>query len=201
MSTKSCSSVSAPGAPGQDGGHLLAAGELRLRQGGIEQAAAGVGVDLDQLRAVLAEVEVVAHEDAGRGRRMAGRSGAQASTRSAQAGSATTRSTAATSSAMRCDAGLAEEHRRLGEEMRAASSISRTMSAPASPCASARRSLSRSTLTHWQSRLRVSARRLHFRGIAGSCDSGADSPASKNATTRPTSRRRIGGSERQTRLP
>ncbi|MCY1363459.1 hypothetical protein D9M69_502220 [compost metagenome] len=43
-----------------------AAGAVRPCQRGVEQGAAGVAVDLDQLGAVGGEVEVVAHEHAGR---------------------------------------------------------------------------------------------------------------------------------------
>ncbi len=56
-----------------------------MRQGVVEQGAAGVGVDLDQLRTVVAEVEVEAHERAPRAmialcdrRRAAQRLGAEA---------------------------------------------------------------------------------------------------------------------------
>jgi hypothetical protein len=44
--------------------HRVAAGAVRARQRGIEQGAAGVGVDLNQAWTVSAHVEVVAHEDA-----------------------------------------------------------------------------------------------------------------------------------------
>ena len=47
-------------------GHRIAARTLRRCQPRIEQAATGVGVDLDQLRAVVADVKVVTEEDTAR---------------------------------------------------------------------------------------------------------------------------------------
>jgi hypothetical protein len=50
----------------QQGFDVVAAGLLRARQQGVEQAAAGIGVDFDQLRARVTKMEVVAEEDPAR---------------------------------------------------------------------------------------------------------------------------------------
>lgn len=52
-------------------GDRRAARALRIPEHGIEQRAAGVGVDLDEPRPVGVEMEVVAHENAVRARIMA----------------------------------------------------------------------------------------------------------------------------------
>src|SRR3546814_1046786 len=42
----------------------LAAGSLRSAQQGVQESAAGIGVDLDELRSCLGQVEIEAHEHA-----------------------------------------------------------------------------------------------------------------------------------------